>query len=161
MTLTGHWLTKPMPHLLERLCHTFQLSLDLELVFAKRYLNAIWTYVSVTICCLVGVALIIDALRVAVGQTVPNVLAFAIGIPSAFNLDRTSSNSKNKVFRKLIAVTWSGNSKKVKFCVSHKRYFARFSLRKEIPGSHLFIAAFCCEPNRFSVFSMRAKSERW
>lgn len=86
-----------------------------------RHSNAILTYVSVTIGGFVGIALVVDALRVAVSQTVPNVLAFAIRVPTAFNLDRTSSDAENKVFREFVAMTMSGNSKKVKFCVSHKR----------------------------------------
>lgn len=118
------------------------------------------TYVSVTIGRLVGIALVVDALRIAVGQAIPNVLSFAIRVPTAFNLDRTGADSENKVFRKFVATTWSGNSEKVKFCVSHKRYFARIFLRKEIPASLLFITAFCLLPNRLLVFSMRAKSER-
>lgn len=164
MTLTGQMADKNLcPTCLNGIFNTFQLSIVLELVFTTRHSNAIETYVSVTICCLVGIALVVDALRIAVCQAVPNVLAFSVRVPAAFNLDRTGPDSENKVFREFVAMTWSGNSEKVKLCVSHKRFFAGIFLRQEIPASLLVITAFCFDPNRFLVFSMRLsrRGDNW
>lgn len=116
------------PTCLHCIFHTFQLSIVLELVFTTRHSNAIGTYVSVTIRRLVGIALVVDALWIAVRQSVPDVFTFSVRVPTAFNLDRTGADSENKVFREFVATTWSGNSERVKFCVSHKRYFARIFL---------------------------------